>query len=824
MKLVIDIETSTIDFNSKILPHLQSGVRIFCLVAKDIETDQVYPIIDYTEMLDLLNKATLLIGHNIIGFDLPILRTVLNFKKDVPIYDTLVISRMVSANMSGHSLRECGRRLGVFKMDYNGGFETFSKEMLDYCIQDVHTCHAVYKSFTDTGFSQESIELENRVALLTQDITEKGVYFNVDLANDMFIDMQKEHITIAESLKSLFSPWYTNLGEFIPKTNRNGYTIGAPCTKIEYTVFNPGSTQHIASRLIAKYNWKPKVTTATGQAAITEDVLETLSFPEVKQLLRSNKLKKLLGMLATGSEAWINNEYNHRIHGRINSGGTVSGRCSHNKPNLGQVPAKSELRKLFTATPGNVLVGCDASGLELRCLAHYMAIYDHGEYAHEVVQGDVHTKNQQAAGLKTRDLAKSFIYACVPMDTQVLTDTGWKTYDELTVGELVLTYNSEKEIKEFKPILEKVYYKEAEVIEMSHSHGFTVRTTPNHRWFVRQRHSKLSKKGQKYYLTPEGRYMTPEVRTTDEINTESNIITNAPFVDNRTELPKWTFQKGKYDIDWVKQVMIMTQAERQAFLQGFLLADGYKMGSTDAWHWNQNKTNIAEGLLVASYLEHSGNLYIREYQGTNQKMYNVNLSCRSHITGQRLTKRALANQPVWCIRTENESFVIRQGNTITITGNTLYGAGSEKIASILDCSEKDAKQTIKRFNHGLPALKALKDQIQKAYARGWLKGLDGRRLYVRSAHSALNLLLQSAGAILMKKALDIYVNKCYVANMKPNIILWVHDEFEVDVPPNQGVTYGEMLKTSIIEAGVHFGFRCPLDAEYRIGTTWFDVH
>ena len=63
------------------------------------------------------------------------------------------------------------------------------------------------------------------------------------------------------------------------------------------------------------------------------------------------------------------------------------------------------------AGDGYKLVGCDASGLELRMLAHYLAFYDGGEYAKTVIEGDIHSLNQEAAGLETRDQAKTFIYA-----------------------------------------------------------------------------------------------------------------------------------------------------------------------------------------------------------------------------------------------------------------------------------------------------------------------------------------------------------------------------------------------------------------------------
>jgi DNA polymerase I-like protein with 3'-5' exonuclease and polymerase domains len=111
-----------------------------------------------------------------------------------------------------------------------------------------------------------------------------------------------------------------------------------------------------------------------------------------------------------------------RIHGQVDTLGAVTRRCTHSKPNMAQVPSgKSfmghECRSLFTVPKGKKLVGCDAEGLELRTLSHYMAIFDGGEYGRTVDEGDkdkgtdIHTVNQKGAGLPTRDDAKTFIYA-----------------------------------------------------------------------------------------------------------------------------------------------------------------------------------------------------------------------------------------------------------------------------------------------------------------------------------------------------------------------------------------------------------------------------
>jgi DNA polymerase-1 len=102
-----------------------------------------------------------------------------------------------------------------------------------------------------------------------------------------------------------------------------------------------------------------------------------------------------------------------RVHGRVITNGAVTGRMTHQSPNMAQVPAVSapfgtECRSCWTVDEGNVLVGIDASGLELRMLAHYM---DDEDYTNEILNGDIHTANQRAAGLETRPLAKTFIYA-----------------------------------------------------------------------------------------------------------------------------------------------------------------------------------------------------------------------------------------------------------------------------------------------------------------------------------------------------------------------------------------------------------------------------
>ena len=127
---------------------------------------------------------------------------------------------------------------------------------------------------------------------------------------------------------------------------------------------------------------------------------------------------KRLGQLAEGKNGWLKLVKDGRIHGRVNTNGAVTGRCTHSLPNLAQVPAcrvpyGEECRALFIAKKGYSLVGVDASGLELRMLAHYLSSWDGGEYAKNILEGDIHTVNQKAAKLETRDQAKTFILSLI---------------------------------------------------------------------------------------------------------------------------------------------------------------------------------------------------------------------------------------------------------------------------------------------------------------------------------------------------------------------------------------------------------------------------
>jgi DNA polymerase I-like protein with 3'-5' exonuclease and polymerase domains len=197
---------------------------------------------------------------------------------------------------------------------------------------------------------------------------------------------------------------------------RGNEFAGSEWTKIKVVAFNPNSRAHLAKRLIEVFKWKPTEFGEDGLPSLDDEVLNTMKLPIAPLIAEFLMLQKRLGQLAEGEQAWMTMVgEDGRIHGRVNTMGAITARASHSKPNLAQIPSNhspygKECRELFECPKGWKLFGTDASGLELRMLAHYMAMYDGGAYGELILKGDVHKANQLAAGLPTRDNAKTFIY------------------------------------------------------------------------------------------------------------------------------------------------------------------------------------------------------------------------------------------------------------------------------------------------------------------------------------------------------------------------------------------------------------------------------
>ncbi len=388
----LDIET-TLDHST-----------IWCAVTKVKNDIQVHTTA--STLQKVLNDAHKIIGHNLIGFDVGILDRVWNvhISRDT-VVDTLYLSRLYNPSQEGgHSLRNWGTILGgtgkLDFTDYDGGL---TDEMIEYCIADVELTEQVHKwlelQLDKEGFSHQSINLEHRVGWLVTEQERNGFKLDCDNAEQLMMDLMFEMNNIEASLQDIFPPIVEE--RWSEKTGKQ--------LKDKVTVFNPGSRKQIAERLQGlgvKFDKK----TEKGNIIVDEKVLEGIDRPEAKAVARYMMLQKRVAQI----DSWLKAvKDDGRVHGRVITNGAVTGRMTHQSPNMAQVPAVSapfgpECRRCWTVEEGNVLVGIDASGLELRMLAHYM---DDEDYTNEILNGDIHTANQRAAGLTSRPLAKTFIYA-----------------------------------------------------------------------------------------------------------------------------------------------------------------------------------------------------------------------------------------------------------------------------------------------------------------------------------------------------------------------------------------------------------------------------
>jgi len=413
---------------------------IWCIVCREVDTGVVRSFTDdeIDHALDLLANADEIIGHNIIDYDIPAIQIVYpNWTTKAKVTDTLVLSRLIHGDMfnedaernfsvskfpkklwGSHSLKAWGLRLGDFKGEYIGGWGGFCEEMLTYCIQDTQVTDTLYKKLMKTEPSKKSIDLEHRMASICREIGNNGWTFDEKKAGELYAELAQKRHVIEEDLKELFPPWEVT-EDFYPKVNNKtrGYVKGELFVKSKTIYFNPASRVHIQKCLVDKYKWKPKEFTPNGQAKIDETILANLPYPEAKRLAEFFLIQKRIGMLAEGAGAWLKKvSPDGRLRHRLNSNNCVSGRATATSPNLQQVPSSGspygkECRELFTAPRGWVICGTDLSGIELRLLASYLHPYDGGEYSKQILEGDIHTYNQHAAGLATRNLAKTWVYA-----------------------------------------------------------------------------------------------------------------------------------------------------------------------------------------------------------------------------------------------------------------------------------------------------------------------------------------------------------------------------------------------------------------------------
>ena len=422
-KIVFDIECDSL-----------KPSKIHCIVAKEINGEvHKFPPHKLEEGVKFLQSAETLIGHNILSYDIHVIKKIMGVDlMDKNIEDTLVMSRLFNPiRENGHSLKTWGYRVNFVKQEQPLDFDEYTSKMLEYCVNDVRLNEIVYHTLVreGTGFSQKSIDLEHEVAKVMAAQETNGFKFNEQEATMLLAQLKTKMNEVTDEVQKTFKPRMVDVKLVTPKLKKDGELSKSglrpeeydkliesgdysPFMRQELQEFNLGSRKQIGEYLI-DFGWKPNRFTATGQPIVDEGTLKKIEHIREAKLIADFLLyQKRIAQV----QSWLDAlEDDGRVHGSVIPNGTITGRMSHSHPNMAQVPAVyspfgKECRSCWTVDEGNVLLGVDASGLELRMLAHYMNDED---YINEVINGDIHTTNQNLAGLKSRDKAKTFIYALI---------------------------------------------------------------------------------------------------------------------------------------------------------------------------------------------------------------------------------------------------------------------------------------------------------------------------------------------------------------------------------------------------------------------------
>jgi DNA polymerase I-like protein with 3'-5' exonuclease and polymerase domains len=429
LRLLFDIETNG-------LPR-QGMTHLHCLVVKDLDNGDIYRFNDtgsadsITNGVNLLASADVLVGHNIVGFDIPAIKEVYPFfQTKAETFDTLIMSRMFFPDilsrdyrlkpigMPGklygrHSLESWGYRLGEYKGEFGKttDWSEWSQEMEDYCEQDVHVSVKLFELFSSKlNKFNDSIRLEHDVAAIMALQETAGWPFDVKKAQQLESVLRTEMDELADKMRATFA--YVDGGQMTPKRPNatRGYIKDAPFTKLKE--FNPTSRDHIGWAFMTWRGWKPETFTDTGRPKIDEGILKGINTEEATTFGRILELQKALGQLSDGANAWLKTvTKDGRIHHTCQLA-TNTGRNAHSRPNLGQTSSDPRCRALFGPGAGMRQVGADASGLELRMLGHYLAFYDNCAFADVVVNGDIHQQNADRVGCSRKDV-KTLTYAFI---------------------------------------------------------------------------------------------------------------------------------------------------------------------------------------------------------------------------------------------------------------------------------------------------------------------------------------------------------------------------------------------------------------------------
>ena len=391
-RICLDIETDGFDPS-----------HIWCVGTEDIDTGETRLFLesDRLKFREFMRDVEEVLGFNVLQFDLPILDSLWGVRVPVDqVTDVLILCQLEQPGREGgNSLEAWGGRLRFPKMDMEKEdfYRGYTEDMGIYCMNDVRLTVKLYHHITSVmsgRFSKDSIRLEHQVKAITSRQEVNGFYLDEFKAMSLSADFSERLTDITEKMQEIFPPKEIQLK-----------------TKVKYEPFNPGSRKQIAERLMER-GWVPEKHTEKGNVVVDETTLASIDMDEAKVLAEYLMLQKRAAQVKSWLEAI--NPKTGRVHGRVLTLQTITGRMAHASPNMAQVPAVyspygAECRGCWTVpSDKKALVGIDASSIELRMLCHYMKDED---YTTQVVSGDIHTYNQQLAELPSSDQAKTFIYA-----------------------------------------------------------------------------------------------------------------------------------------------------------------------------------------------------------------------------------------------------------------------------------------------------------------------------------------------------------------------------------------------------------------------------
>lgn len=420
---VIDIETDEIP-----------STKLWCLVSQNVATEEVQTFVGATEARrwwSELPADAILVGHNALSFDVPTLNRLLGLSISLDrVVDTLVLSYLYNPHLpkpeslkgdqaGPHSLKAWGHRFKDYKGDFSD-WSHYSKEMLDYCIQDVKLTRRVFLALAErlraVGFSERSAWIEHKIRVVVDKQEERGFCFDVERARNLYGMLRDKEQELSGPIKELFPPELVPFKSYDYRLKADGTPYASYERHVQqygdnlhhnldgtYTVFverefNIGSPLQRVERLLS-LGWEPKSFTPTGNPKVDEDALVEFATsskrPEVQAIAdwlvangRGNMVNTWLGAVKPDG----------RIHGRVFTCGAITRRMRHNSPNTANIPGNEaayghECRSLWTASDNRVLVGGDAAALEMRMFGHYLG---NKEASDLYIYGDPHQFNADA--------------------------------------------------------------------------------------------------------------------------------------------------------------------------------------------------------------------------------------------------------------------------------------------------------------------------------------------------------------------------------------------------------------------------------------------